>query len=151
MIRRPASLGAALCAAGLLLASCATIAPYQEHAYQNATTLKAESDALLGISATITYPAAAARVERVDTAIDAAFNYAAGLGRNRISAAQWRLLRDDIFRRFTATWRAEGKVGRAAAAENQGRLDRAFDTIICLEANKRAATKCPLPITDGAR
>lgn len=151
MARRPGSSRIALCAAGLLLTSCTTIAGYQEHAYQNATTLKAESDALLGISAKVAYPLAAARVERVDIAIDAAFNYANGLGKNSISAKQWRLLRDDIFRRFTATWRVEGRVSRAAVTENQGRLDRAFDTIICLEANKRAATACPSPIGDDAR
>lgn len=133
-----------------LAAGCApTIAGYQEQAYRNATTLKAESDALLAASATVRYPDAAARVDRVATDIDAAYNYASGLPKNSLSAAQWQKLRDGFFRPFVATWAARGTLGPAASREDAGQLDAAFDQIICLEANKRAATACA--VTAGAR
>lgn len=130
-------------AAAVLLSGCApTIAGFQEQAYRNGTTVKAESDALFATAATVTYADSTARIDRVAVDLDAGLNYAAGLSRNTISATQWTLLRDGIFRPFLATWKAEGKVSPAAAQEFAGRLDQAFDLIICLEANKRAATAC---------
>jgi hypothetical protein len=129
----------------LQLAGCPLlISPYDQVAYQNATTLKAETLALVDKS-TEPYAQHAKGVDALALDIDKAYEYAKGLPANQITAEQWAILKDpkgSLLGGFLETWRKEGKVSKTYATEKKAQLAQAFDYIICLEANKREATKC---------
>lgn len=70
------------------LSACVpTIAAYDVEAYKAATSLKAETDALL-THGTEPYAANAAKVEALSVKLNAASEYAAGIARNGNSARQ---------------------------------------------------------------
>lgn len=134
---------AMLLVAAVPMGGCApTIAGYQEQAYRNATTLKAETHAMMAKADSEDFAGQKDAVARTTVAIDAATNYAAGVPQNRISAEQWRLYKSGIYDRFVETWKAQGKVSSGYRIEQQRNSDQAFDFIICLEANKRSSMAC---------
>lgn len=130
------------------LAACAPlIAEYSLEAYRNATTLKAETVALIDKS-TEPYSRHAEAAEALSVRIAAAHEFAAGLPANQISARQWALMRDPdraLFGGFVRFWRSSGTVSPAFRDEYRGQISEAFDYIICLEANKQSRARCPAP------
>ncbi len=118
---------AALFAVLVYLCGCTPlIGPYSPTAYQNATSLKAETLALME-KATEPY-------SRYDP--------------NELSARQWAILKQDakdggrLVGRFFARWKELGTLGDTVIAEFKPIISEAFDEIICLEANKREVTQC---------
>jgi hypothetical protein len=131
----------------LLLACTPLIASYNADAYKNATNLKAETGALIEKSGE-PFAQNKPAVETLTTRINAAYEYAAGLPSNRISAQQWQILRNPsggLYGEFVARWREQGTTSRAYRAAKKQQLDRAFDFIICLEANKQESRPCSAP------
>lgn len=142
LLQRVAWSGIALLAA---LAGCQPlISAYDHAAYQNATSLKAQVLALADRS-TGQFKANEQRVEAVLLELDKAYEYAAGVEANKVSARQWEILKDpegDLVGGFVRTWRAQGALSTAYIANKKRQLAQAFDYIICLEANKREAAAC---------
>jgi len=131
----------------LWLAACAPlIGPYSQVAYQNATSLKAETLALAD-KATEPYDKHKDEVEQLFVDVNKAYEFVKGVPSNSISAKQWSILikRDgDLMGKFFKRW-AESpnkKLNKVFVDEFKGELSDAFDEIICLEANKKEATKC---------
>lgn len=133
----------------LLLVACAPlIGAYSEQAYFNATSLKAQSLALVAKSGD-SFADHADAVDAVLIDVDAAYEYSAGLPNNAISAAQWRLLRNpegNLLGGFVRRWREDGSLPAAYRRAKHRQLGLAFDRIICLEINKARAQACGDPI-----
>ena len=131
--------------AGLVsvLAACAPlIADYDLEAYKNATTLKAETAGLIDKSDE-PYAAHKGDVDTITTRINAAYEFAAGLPANALSARQWDLLRgESLYGGFLVTWAMQGTTSPAYRTEKKRQLNEAYDQIICLEVNKKDATTC---------
>lgn len=143
LARRPAVF--ILLAVGLLVGACAPlIAQYNPEAYKNATSLKAETLSLIDKSGEA-YSTRKKEVEVLTTKIDAAYEYVAGLPNNQITAQQWQILRDPngvLYGAFVRVWQRQGTVSPAFRTQYKLQMAEAFDQIICLEANKQAATSC---------
>jgi hypothetical protein len=129
----------------LLLVSCAPlIGPYSPTAYKNATGLKAETLALMD-KATSPYSDNEGRIEALMVEIDKAYEYVHGIPSNGLSARQWEILKKSdgaLLGRFFRRWRSQGILKQAYISEFKGMISDAFDEIICLEANKKAANQC---------
>lgn len=139
---RVAALTVVLAAA--LWACTPLIGAYSPRAYEHATSLKAETLALVE-RADEPYAEHRQAAERLMVDLQRAYEYVRGVPRNAISARQWRLLVDpdgDLVGRFMRRWREEGTLRPAFIAEFRMILADAFDEIICLEANKREAVDC---------
>ena len=136
--------GAAFLLARAVAACAPTIAGYDVEAYKAATSLKAETDAVLSHGAE-PYAANAEKVEALSVRLNAAHEYAAGTARNVNSARQWELMVDPNQGLAGGTlrqWRERGQFHQAFITEQRKQIAEGFDYIICLEANKQKATKC---------
>jgi len=129
----------------LSIAACAPmIGPYSPTAYQNATSLKAETLALMD-RATLPYPENEQRVQELMVKIDAAYEYVNGIPSNSISAQQWMLLKNpdgNLLGKFFLRWKEKGVLSPEYISEFKSLISKAYDEIICLEANKKNAADC---------
>lgn len=133
----------------LILSFCAAacaplIGPYSPTAYQNATDLKAETLALMDKAAE-SYSDHSKEVEALMVKVNKAYEYVHGIPSNELSAKQWDILRKpdgDLLGKFLGRWKSEGTLKQIYIDEFKGIVSDAFDEIICLEANKKEATKC---------
>lgn len=127
------------------LAACdPLISPFREQAYQNATTLKAQSLALIAKSED-PYSSHRVAVENLLIEVDAAFEYADGLPRNEVISNQWDILRDpngNLLGGFAQRWRVSGPLTPFVRDEVAIQVGEAFDAIICVEINKREPSVC---------
>lgn len=154
---RPAPIAALVLVLAAAMAACAPlIGAYSPRAYEHATSLKAETLALVA-RADEPYAAHRQAAERLMVDLQRAYEYVRGVPGNGISARQWHLLVDpdgDLVGRFLQRWRDEGALNPVFVAEFRSILADAFDEIICLEANKREPVDCrreagPAPRQDG--
>lgn len=131
--------------AAMLMAACAQlIAGYSLQAYQNATSLKAETLELMS-RAVEPFDQHEAEVRGLQTRLAAAREFVAGMPKNELSARQWQIMADpgrDLAGGFLAKWEADGKLRPAFIEEKKSQIGGAFDDIICLEANKEKDTQC---------
>ncbi|MEH2513610.1 hypothetical protein V1291_004964 [Nitrobacteraceae bacterium AZCC 1564] len=127
------------------LQSCGPlISDYSIDAYKNATTLKAETEALVNKSGQ-PYASLKNEIDAHTTKINAAYEFSAGLPYNSLSTQQWQILRDPdgaLYGWFVKYWKQQGTVSPVFRAEFRQQLNDAYDAIICLEANKKAAAAC---------
>lgn len=128
-----------LVAVATVIFSCTrTIAVFDQHAYENATSLKAEALALMD-EATTPFSQLDAEVKDLMVRVDAAYEYARGLPENEITAEQWEILKaldGSLLGGFFALWAQQGTVSAAGIAASKSNVAAAFDTIIELEAAK---------------
>lgn len=132
--------------AAFSLAACSSlpIGEYSLQAYTNATTLKAETLALVS-KGTESYSGNAVAVEALNVKIDTAYEFSAGTANNQLSAQQWNIMRDpnrDLYGGFIREWRSRGHLPVYLVGEWKAQIAESFDYIICLEANKQASTTC---------
>jgi len=129
----------------LLVAGCAPlIGPYSPTAYQNATSLKATTLALMD-KATQSYANHEREIESLMLEIDKAYEFVNGIPSNSISAKQWQILKKadgDLLGKFFLRWKERGVLTQVVIDEFKGLVADAFDEIICLEANKKEARNC---------
>lgn len=129
----------------LLLAACAPlIGSHSPTAYQNATSLKAETLALMD-KANEPFANHRAEVENHMIELKKAYEFVRGVPSNSISAQQWEILikaDGDLFGKFVKRWEERSKLSDIFIAEFKSLVADAFDEIICLEANKKQASKC---------
>lgn len=130
----------------LVLTGCTSIiAGYNLQAYKNATDNKAKSIALIELS---DQPYTNHRVlaEKLLVDIDAAYEFAAGIKANTLSAKQWQIMRSkdrNLIGGYVEFWKTtENGVGTFFKNEAKAQISTAYDYIICLEANKKEATGC---------
>jgi hypothetical protein len=128
-----------------LLPACAPVsAPFDPVAQTNAASLKAETLALIDLAAD-PYAGHAAQVVALTAKLDAAANMAAATPRNSLAARQWSVLRDPdrgLYGGTVKLWQAQDTLSPAFRDQKKIQIGRAFDYILCLEANKQQATSC---------
>jgi hypothetical protein len=134
----------ALCVV-LLLGGCAPlISEYSLDAYKNATSLKAETLGLIDKSGD-KFATHKSEVDALTIKIDAAYEFAAGIPNNQLSAAQWQILRNpegNLYGGFVRLWAKQGTLSPAYRAGKKKEISDAFDQIICLEVNKKETKGC---------
>ena len=122
----------------LLLASCSTIATYDQIAYEKATDAKAET-LLLMDQATGAFSSHETEIQSVTLTLEKAYEYDRGRARNSITVKQWEILLDpnrNLVGGFIRRWREKGSLRPAYIAEKKTDITEAFDQIIELERGK---------------
>ena len=126
-------------------AACAPlIAPYSLEAYKNATSLKAETLALMA-EAGEPFDQHAEEVRALKVKLSAAHEFAAGMPKNQLSARQWAILNDPdggLVGEYWVVWEEQKTISGPAMGAQIRQVGEAFDQIICLEANKEKDTQC---------
>jgi hypothetical protein len=77
--------------------------------------------------------------------MDKAYEFVKGIPSNSISAKQWNILKKpegDLLGKYILRWKENTTLTLTYINEFKGLIADAFDEIICLEANKKEATKC---------
>jgi hypothetical protein len=124
---------------------CTSLAPgYSLESYKNATSLKAEVQAVAAESSD-EFSAHAADVKALNIKMQAALEYAAGLPNNAIVTQEWRILlapTGHLYGGFVSRWQTAGHLSTTEAEDERDLLGRAFDQIICAEADKQASATC---------
>jgi hypothetical protein len=122
----------------VVLAGCALIARYDPVAYEHATSAKVDTLALMS-KATGSYDDHEKKVEALITQLDKAYEYDRGRQLNKLTIAQWDILRDpnrDLVGGFLKMWKAKGGLSSTFIAEKKKQIADAFDQIIQLESGK---------------
>ena len=144
-MRRHYSKSLFVCTLFLCLAACVPlIGPYSPAAYKNATSLKAETLALMD-KAIEPYSKYEQKVDSLMVEISKAYEYVHGIPSDNLSAGQWEILKDPagaLLGKFFSRWKSKGTLSRVYIHEFEGIISDAFDEIICLEANKKSAKIC---------
>jgi hypothetical protein len=141
--------GAALISV-LGLAACGQlIAGYSLEAYKNDTTLKADVAALVAQSSS-PYANHASDINALTLKLNEAYEFSKGEAYNRLSTEEWELLLKPepdgtLYYAFLDAWQRHGTLNTEQINNWKTLLDRAFDQMICLEANKQSSTACPPP------
>jgi hypothetical protein len=128
-----------------LLSACAPlIGPYSLTAYENATSLKPQTLALMD-KANEPYANYKSEIESLVVELHKAHEYVKGVPSNSITAKQWEFLikeDGDLIGNFIKRWEEQSTLSDTFIREFKGQVSDAFDEIICLEANKKESTKC---------
>ena len=120
------------------------IGSYSPTAYENATSLKAETLALMD-KADEPFANHRAEVEQHQVKLQSAYEFVRGVPSNSISAMQWEILikeDGDLFGKFVRRWEERSTLNAILIEEFKKLVADAFDEIICLEANKQTASEC---------
>lgn len=127
------------------LAGCTFIARYDQVAYEHATSAKVDTLALMD-KATGSFSEHEKEVEALILELNKAFEYDRGRQLNKITVAQWDVLRDpnrNLVGGFLKMWKAKGSLSVTFIAEKKKQVGDAFDQIIQLESGKPRPTKVP--------
>lgn len=123
----------------LSIACTSLIAPYNETAYENATSLKAEALALMS-KATECYSNHEERVEALLVSVEQAYEFVKGIAENGESTRQWEIIKDpegNMLGGFMKRWKKAGQLGETFVENAKDDLvGPAFDKVIRLEALK---------------
>ncbi|HJS44465.1 MAG TPA: hypothetical protein VJ755_13425 [Gemmatimonadales bacterium] len=129
-----------------LLAGCAArISQFSPIAYEQATALKVDANALMS-KATQPFADHAQEVEALNLRVAKAYEFAKGRPHNEISTRQWAILADstrNLLGGFLARWKRESKLSPTFVSESQQLVAQAFDTIIALESGKLKPADIP--------
>ncbi len=85
-------------------------------------------------------------IEALVNELDKAYEYDRGRQLNKITVAQWDILRDpnrNLVGGFLKIWKAKGSLSATFIAEKKKQIGDAFDQIIQLESGKLKSTKVP--------
>ncbi|WP_165184062.1 hypothetical protein [Caulobacter soli] len=140
-----AALALTLLLPALAPVACAPVAPPPNPVAQvNAASLKSQTLSLLDVTGD-PYASHAAEVAALSARIDAAASAAAADPLNTFSARQWSVLRDPnraLYGGTVVLWQSQGTLSPTFRDQKKIQIGRAFDYILCLEANKGQATSC---------
>lgn len=132
---------ALLVIAATTLGACSpTISEFNARAYEQATSLKVESLALME-RGTEPYTEHVSAVDELRTELRKAHEFAQGRPNNEISARQWEILIDpdrDLLGGFLRDWEEQSSFSEVFVEEKKTQIARAFDTIIELESGKKS-------------
>lgn len=123
----------------LFINQCAPIiAPYNQRAYENATSLKVET-VMLVKKGTESYSLHADKVEQVELKLNQAYEYINGIPQNELSAKQWQILIDpegNLAGGYFKRWAEKDSLSKFFVEEASKLISSGFDKIIQLEAAK---------------
>ena len=123
----------------VLIACTPLTSPYSEQAYRNATTLKAESLALIAKSGD-SYGSHRAEAEALMLSMRSAYEYSAGAPRNEVVTNLWAQMinpQSGLMGDFLKVWRENGPRNSEERFERTDLISDAFDVLICVEATKK--------------
>ena len=129
----------------LAIAGCSLIAHYDQVAYEHATSAKVDTLSLMD-KATGSYDSHEKEIDALAIELDKAYEYDRGRALNKITVAQWDVLRDpnrNLVGGFLKLWKAKGSLSAVFIAEKKKQIGDAFDQIIQLESGKTKPTKTP--------
>lgn len=128
-------------AALVLFAGCSTISPFSQTAYEQATSLKVESLAMMD-KAVEPYANHKKSVDTLRLNIEKAYEYANGRPKNEITTKQWLIIKDpsrNSLGGFLRRWEGKSKLDRAYIQGAKTLVSDGFDTVIQLESGKEKA------------
>jgi hypothetical protein len=131
-----------LIAALALLASCTTIAPFSQAAYEQATAVKAEALTLMD-KATTPYAEHQQEIDALMLEVEKAYEYAKGRPKNEISTQQWEIIKNpsrNSLGGFMKRWSGSSTLTQQFITESKGLIADGFDTVIGLESGKVKST-----------
>jgi len=122
----------------LALTACSTIAPYDQAAYEHATSTKAEA-LLLMDRATTSYSQNTDKIDAVILDLNKAYEYDKGRARNQDTVTLWTnlLSPDALFGAFIRQWKSKGQLHPGYIELKKKNVEDAFDQIIQLEQGKQ--------------
>lgn len=122
----------------LVVAACTTIAPYNQRAYEQATSVKAEA-LLVMDAATEPFNTHREEIRNLRLAIEKAYEYAKGRPKNELSTRQWEIIRDsnrNSLAGFLKRWEDKGVLKDAFVFDQKDEIAKHFDHVIGLEVGK---------------
>lgn len=123
----------------MLLASCTSISPFSQKAYEQATSLKAEALIIMD-KATQPYADNKQTVEALKLNLEKAYEYAKGIPKNEDITPQWAIIKDparNSLGGFLKRWESRQTLSKEFIDEVHTLVSDGFDTIIELESGKR--------------
>lgn len=112
----------------LLLAACTTIAPFNQRAYEQATSVKAQ--ALLVIDeAPGPFAEHRAEVRELRFAVEKAYEFAKGRPKNELATRQWEVIRDpkrNSLAGFLKRWEEKGVLKEAFVSDQKDEIAKHF-------------------------
>jgi hypothetical protein len=125
------------------LAACTHIAPFNQHAYEQATSLKVEAMTLVE-KANDPYTKHEKEIEEFKLRMLKAYEYVKGIPKNVETSDQWAILISEkgksVFG-FLKFWQEKTTVSETFAAEYKKEIEKHFNKIIELEAGKIGSDK----------
>ena len=121
-----------------LLSSCSTISPFNQVAYEQATSLKVEALALMD-KATEPFANHQKDVDALMMKVDKAYEYAKGRPNNSDSTKQWAIIKDpsrNSLGGFLKRWEEKSTLSKTFITEAKGLVSDGFNTVIGLEGGK---------------
>jgi hypothetical protein len=122
-----------------IAAACSVTSPFNERAYDIATSAKVDALALV-TQASEPYANHAPDVRALRLEIDKAYEFAKGRPHNEEATRQWEIIRDpqrNSLGGFLRRWQERGTLDAAFVNEAQGLIADGFDAVIELESGKR--------------
>jgi len=122
----------------LLIGCTATVATFNQKAYEQATSLKVEALALMdkAVDPSSDYGTAIASLK---LEVEEAYEYAKGLPKNDESIHQWEIIRNpdhnSLFG-FLRRWEQMGPLDQPFIDEAKGLVSEGFDAVVGLESGK---------------
>lgn len=121
----------------LLSGGCSSlIAEYDQVAYQQATSLKVDSLAVMD-KAVEQYTEHENAINELNIKVEKAYEYAKGRPKNEIITKQWHILKDPdrhLLGGFIKLWKEKGQLSALLVSEAKGNVSLAYDQIIGLES-----------------
>lgn len=121
-----------------LVAACATIAPFNQRAYEQATSAKAQALLVIG-GATEPFTDHRAEVRDLRLVVERAYEYAKGRPKNELSTQQWEIIRDPKRKSlggFLRRWEEKGVLSAEFVSDQKNEIAKHFDEVIGLEVGK---------------
>jgi hypothetical protein len=119
-------------------AACSTISTYDQTAYLQAVNTKVDALVLMD-KAVEPYTNHRSDIAAFVTELQKAYEYERGRPLNKLTMAQWDILRDpsgDLLGGFLEEWKQEGKLMPVYVERKKAQIGKAFDQIIQLESGK---------------
>jgi hypothetical protein len=122
----------------LITSGCASISTYDQIAYEKQTSCLADILKLLDKSTTA-YDNNLDQIQAVVLNVERAYEYDRSRPLNKITIAQWDLVRDpnrNTFAGFLKLWKEKGRLSVTYVTEKKKQIAVAFDQITQLESGK---------------
>lgn len=123
----------------VILSGCSLLIDrYDKIAYQNATSIKVDSLALMG-KATTPYTKNESAVDTLQIKLEKAYEYAKGRPKNDIVTKQWEIMKNpnrNLLGGFLVRWKKKGVLSETFITEAKRNTALGFDQIIGLESGK---------------
>lgn len=135
------------------VSACSTISSYDQIAYQNATSAKAETLAVMS-KATNSYSSETKSIQDLQLTLSKAYEYDKGRPLNQITIRMWDILLDpnrDLLGGFLRDWKADNIESETFIDHKKQQIAEGFDIISGLESAKMNASDAKEKVDSIAR